>query len=63
MYASPNDAAPPANHRETKMTDSQLARFIAIASNELLREIIASDAKKWAWHRYSAKAELARRGN
>jgi hypothetical protein len=49
--------------QEPKMTDSQLARFISMASNELLREIIASDAKKWAWHRYSAKAELAQRGN
>jgi hypothetical protein len=43
------------------MTTDQLDRFIALTSNELLREIVASNSKKWAWHRYSAKVELARR--
>ena len=43
------------------MTDSQMKRFISMASDDLLREIVASNAKKWAWHRFSAKVELARR--
>jgi hypothetical protein len=43
------------------MTTDQITRFVSMASNELLREIVASNSKKWAWHRYHAKVELARR--
>lgn len=43
------------------MTTDQITRFVSIASNELLREIVVSNSKKWAWHRYHAKVELARR--
>jgi hypothetical protein len=43
------------------MTDAQITRFVSIASNELLRDIAVSNSKKWAWHRFHAKMELARR--
>ncbi|MEZ0212455.1 MAG: hypothetical protein ACAH27_05825 [Xanthobacteraceae bacterium] len=43
------------------MTDRQIKSFIAMASNEKLREIVASNNAKWAWHKYHAKVELARR--
>ena len=46
---------------KTQMTTDQIRRFVNMASNELLREIVASPAKKWAFHRYHAKVELARR--
>ena len=43
------------------MTTDQITRFISMASNELLREIVVSNSKKWAWHKYHAKIELAHR--
>lgn len=43
------------------MTTDQIERFVSMASNELLREIAFSNSKKWVWHRYFAKVELARR--
>jgi len=43
------------------MTDSQIALTIAIASDELLVAIVDGTAKRDAFLRYYAKAELARR--
>jgi hypothetical protein len=49
------------NEGDTEMTTDQITRFINMASNELLREILASKSKRWAWYGYYAKVELARR--
>lgn len=43
------------------MTDSQIARKIAMTSNEGLRELAVSTRKADAFLRYYAKVELARR--
>lgn len=43
------------------MTTDQIRTFVAIASNELIREIVASQAKRWNAYRFSARHELARR--
>ncbi len=44
------------------MDTYQLLDFVAIASTELLREIVGSTAKRWNAYRYYARCELARRG-
>lgn len=43
------------------MTHYEIERKVRMYSTEMLHEIIASDAKKWAWFRYAAKQELATR--
>lgn len=43
------------------MTHFEIERKVKMYSTEMLREIIASDAKKWAWFRFAAKRELATR--
>lgn len=43
------------------MTDSQIARKIAMTSNEGLRQLVISSRKVDAFLRYHAKVELSRR--
>jgi hypothetical protein len=43
------------------MTTYEIQTKTAIYSNEMLREIIASNAARWAWFKFHARAELARR--
>lgn len=43
------------------MNSQPLETFTGLASNETLREIVASTSPKWKWYRNPAKRELARR--
>ena len=43
------------------MTTYEIQTKVAMYSNEMLREIVASTAPRWDFFKYHAKLELARR--
>lgn len=43
------------------MTTEQIAKFVSLASNELLREIVNGNSPKWKWYRFAARQELEHR--
>ena len=43
------------------MTTEQIQTRIALYSNETLRVIVASNARKWAFMKWHARQELVRR--